>query len=164
MKFQVPSSKFQIHSGFGLVEIVVVTGIILMTFFGFSQAGLLSLRLLQSEKENLQAMLLAQEAMEAVRAIRDESWVNNITPLANGTPYYLITENGLWRITAASPGSLNGKYLRSIMFDQVFRKSSDPGKDQISSGGDTYDDSAYTRKVTVRVAWEAKEKILTSYL
>lgn len=151
-------------AGFGLVEIVVVTGIILITFLGFSQAGLLSLRLLQSEKENLEAMLFAQEAMEVARAIRDESWADNITPLANGTLYYLVTENGLWRTTAANPGLLKGKYLRSITFDQVFRKNSDPGKDQIASGGDTYDDSANTRKVTVRVAWGAKEKVLVSYL
>src|SRR3990167_8830420 len=73
------------NAGFGLIEVVIVTAIITVSLFAFLQAGILAVRLLRNEKENLELTLLAGEAMEAVRAVRDDSWTANIAPVATST-------------------------------------------------------------------------------
>ncbi|MBI4137846.1 MAG: hypothetical protein HY472_01180 [Candidatus Sungbacteria bacterium] len=154
-KFQVPSSKFQ--KGLGLIEVLLVSALVTAVFGAFLQASTLSLRLLHREKENLEAVFLAGEALEAVRAIRDESWDQNIAPLTNQTPYYPIIENGKWRLSAQNPGTINNRYARSLVFDQVFRDA----EDRIALAG-TYDPD--TRKVTSRITWEGKDTELVAYI
>lgn len=132
--------------GFGLIEIVIVTAVVTVALFAFSQAGVLALRLLRNEKENLEAALLAQEALEAVRSVRDESWTNNINTLLNGTSYYPIVANNKWSLVTAPPGFINGKYLRYVRLDQVFRD----GSDHIAPSG-TLD--LNTRRVSARIEW-----------
>ncbi len=144
-------------SGFGLIEIVVVTAVVTTALFAFSQTGILSVRLLRAEKENLEATLLAQEAMEAIRSLRDESWTNNITPMVNATTYYPIVENGKWKLSTVSPGVLNGKYTRVAIFDEVRRDA----QDRISPSG-TVDSG--TRKVTARVTWGGKQAEIVTYI
>lgn len=144
--FKFYSLCFNFSQGFGLIEVIVVTAIVVTTFFAFAQSGILALRLLREEKENLEATLLAQEGLEAVRVMRDESWTNNINPLVNGTTYYPVIENGKWKLTTTDPGLINNKYSRTIISAQVFRDV----QDKIAGAG-TVD--ANTRKVTSRISW-----------
>ena len=132
--------------GFGLIEIVIVTAVVTTALFAFSQAGVLAMRLLRAEKENLEAMLLAQETMEAIRSFRDESWSVNIAPLSNGIRYYPVIVNGKWSLTPNPPPLTNGKYLRYVVFDQVSRDS----QDRISISGSPDNE---TRKATARTEW-----------
>ncbi len=143
--------------GFGLIEVVVVTAIISAVLAAFLQAGTLSLRLLRTEKQNLEATMLAQEAMEAVRVVRDESWSANIAPLVNGTIYYPVVINGKWNLSRNNPGLINAMYARQVVFSQVFRN----GTDDIASSG-TADTG--TRKVTVTVSWGTKQIQLFTYI
>lgn len=143
--------------GFGLIEIVIVTAIMAVAFFGFLQAGITSIKLLRNERENLESSLLAKEAMEAVRSARDESWTTNIVPLTNGVNYYPVVENSKWKLTQTSPGLINGKYNRYVFFDQVFRD----GQDKISLTG-TLDIN--TRKITARATTTAKTTELVTYI
>lgn len=133
-------------SGFGLVEIIVVIGIVTVALFSFSQTSIVAIRVLRQEKENMEATFLAKEALEAVRAVRDESWTNNIAPLANGTFYYPVVENGKWKLSATPSGFISGKYLRYVFFGQVYRDA----QDKIASAGTA--DSG-TRKITARAEW-----------
>jgi len=149
--------NFSSRSGFGLIEIVIVTAIVIVTLGAFLQAGTLSVRLLHTQKESLIATLLAQEGMEAVRAVRDESWTANIAPLVNGTTYYPAVINNKWGITTNNPGVQNGLYSRSITFAQVSRN----GQDDIAPSG-TVDTN--TRKVTVTVSWGSKQEQLVAYI
>lgn len=132
--------------GFGLVEIVVVIGIITVALFSFSQTGIVAVKVLRQEKENMEATLLAKETIEAARAVRDESWTNNIAPLANGQIYYPIIENGKWKLSASSPGFINGKYDRYVIFNEVLRDA----QDRIAASGNV---DAGTRKITSRAQW-----------
>jgi len=132
--------------GFGLIEIVIVTAVVTVALFAFLQAGVLAVRLLGAEKENLEATLLAKEALEAVRSARDESWTSNIAALANGTNYYPVVVNSKWSLTAVPPALINNKYTRYVIFDKVFRD----GRDRIASSG-TLDPN--TKKVTARIEW-----------
>ena len=144
------------NQGFGLVEIIVVTAMISGVFFAFSQAQVVSVKLLRGEKEYLEATLLAQEALEAVRSVRDESWTLNIATLANGATYYPVVQNGKWALTITSPGLINGKYTREIIFSEVYRNT----QDKIAVSG-TLD--ANTKLVTAKVSWSGKTKELKMY-
>lgn len=145
------------RDGFGLVEIVIVTGILAASLFAFLQTEVLSVRLLRTERDNLEAVFLAQEGLDGVRSIRDESWANNIAPLINETIYYPVVENSKWRLVTSDPGKIEGRYTRTIVFSQVFRNASD----QITPSG-TLDTG--TRKVTSRVAWGSGQKEIVAYL
>ncbi len=144
-------------SGFGLIELVVVAAIASATLAGFLQAAILSLRLLHAEQESLQATMLAQEGMEAVRSVRDESWTNNIVPLVNGALYYPVVLNNKWTLSANNPGLFNGLYTRQVVFQQVFRNATD----DIAASG-TLDTG--TRKITMTVSWGSKQVQLVSYI
>lgn len=144
-------------SGFGLVELVVVAAIASATLAGFLQAAILSLRLLHAQQESLEATMLAQEGMEAVRSVRDESWTDNITPLINGTVYYPMVINNKWILSTNNPGLFNQRYARQVIFGQVFRNATD---DIAATGvADTG-----TRKVTMTVSWGSKQVQLISYI
>lgn len=151
------TSHPSLRSGFGLIEIIIVTAIVTIALFGFSQSSVVALKLLRAEKENLGASLLAGEALEAVRALRDESWSNNIAPSVNGVFYYPVIENSKWKLDTTAPLPINGKYSRYVIFDQVLRDQ----QDKISSSG-TPDPS--TRKVTARVINGNKISELITYL
>ncbi|MBI2640724.1 MAG: type II secretion system protein [Candidatus Sungbacteria bacterium] len=145
------------ENGFGLIEIVVVTAIVTTALFAFLQAGTLAVRLLRAEKENLEAILLAQESVEAARLLRDESWSANIASLANAANYYPVFENGKWKLSSISPGLVNGKYTRLVILDEVRRDA----QDKISSSGSV---DTNTRKVTARVSWSTKQTELVTYI
>lgn len=142
-------------NGFGLIEIIVSTAVVSIALLSFSQIGVLSLKLLRNAKENLEAILLAQESLEAVRSVRDESW-SNIMALVNGTSYYPVVQNSKWVLSPISPGLVNNKYTRYVVFGPVTRDT----QDRIAPTG-TLD--AGTRSVTSRVLWGRGEEVAVSY-
>src|SRR3989338_2072565 len=150
--------KILFIEGFCLIEVVIVTAIITVSLFAFLQAGILAVRLLRNEKENLELTLLAGEAMEAVRAVRDESWTANIAPLAASTPYFPLIENGKWKLATVPPALLSGKYHRYIYIGDVYRDL----QDKIISSGGTLD--ANTKKITAVATSTSKTVTLVSYI
>lgn len=113
--------------GFGLIEAVVATAIASAALVAFLQAGALSLRLLRNEKENLRAKLLAQDAWEAARAVRDASWDDIAwrTAVQNPSlPYYPVLQNGKWALSTTTPGPV-GVYNQYVVFSRVRRDGSD---------------------------------------
>lgn len=153
-------SNFKINEGFGLVELVIATAIISIAFFAFLQTGIVAVRLLRNEKENLEATVLLQETMEVTRAVRDESWSANIgwrTDVSNPSPrYYPIIQNGKWLLATTSPGLVNGRYDRYVTFERVNRD----GSDRIAVSGS---DDPGTKKIKATVTWGAKTKEITAY-
>jgi len=145
-------------NGFGLVEIVVAVGIISITLFALLQTELVAIKLLRTEKENLEAMLLAEESLEAVRSIRDESWTTQIATLTDGALYHPVVENGKWKLSAGSSTVISGKYQRSVTFKTALRNV----RDQIAASGTADPD---TKEVTAIVSWgSGKQKTLTAYI
>lgn len=145
-------------AGFGLVEIVVTVGIISFALFGLLQTEIVAIKLLRGEKENIEATLLAEEALEAVRSLRDESWATNIGTITNGSLYHPTIENGKWKLSSGTSTTINGAYTRSIVFQAVTRNT----LDQIASTGTT---DTNTKKVVATVAWgQGRSKVLTAYI
>lgn len=132
-------------SGFGLVEILVVSSMVSVAVIGFAQVAQLSLRLLDREKSVLEATYIAEEGMEGMRALRDAGWTSNIASLTNGTTYY-ISATSTWSVATAPQAFMNGKYARTIVLNAVSRDASD----HIAASG-TLDNG--TRKVTATVSW-----------
>ncbi|MBI2097183.1 MAG: hypothetical protein HYT40_03510 [Candidatus Sungbacteria bacterium] len=150
--FQFSIFNFQTYraGGFGLVEIVVVAAMVSIAIVSFGEVARISLRLLQDEKNALEASFLLQEGLEGVRALRDQSWNANIANLANDTNYFLSVGVGsLWDLTATVQSNINGRYFRTIVFQAVNRNAND----QISPSG-TLDTG--TRKVIVTVSWRSR--------
>lgn len=131
------------NKGFGLMEIIIVSAIILTALVGFLQAETSSLRLLRTEKDSLEASFLAQEGLEAARALRDENW-SSVASTTNGAVYSPVLAGAKWSLSAGS--STVGAYTRTLVFDQVLRNA----QDEISSSG-TLDYG--TRKVVSIVSW-----------
>ena len=157
--FRISNFEFRNSSegGFGLIEIIIVTAIVAVALFGFLQAGIVSLKLLRAEKENLEASLLAEEVLEAVRSVRDESWAGNISWRPDNTSYYPTMVNGKWQLATSSVGLINGTYTASTSFSSVVRDA----QDKIAASGAS--DSG-TKKVTARVGWGSHQVTLTTYL
>ena len=152
LNFDFCTLHFEFLNGFGVIEIIIVVAIVAGSFLAFLQTESLAIRLLRNEKENLEAAFLAQESLEVARAVRDESWTNNIVPLANGPFYYPMIESGKWKLVSTDPGPVNGKYTRYVIFEEVRRDA----QDRISATG-TIDPG--TRKITSRVLWNQGTKI-----
>jgi len=148
------------QKGIGMIEIIVCLAIIAVTFWGFLELVRYNLKIQEQSEAKLEAMNLAIEAIEAVRSIRDENW-NNLASLSLETRYYPIISTNKWTLTAANPGPINGLYDRWVIFERVYRDSSD----DISSSGT---EDSQTKKVTAVLQWNDRGQIkqfnLTTYL
>lgn len=133
--------------GFGMLEILIAAALIALTVVGFGQVARTAIRSLEAEKMELEAAYLADEGIEAVRALRDSSWEDSIAALVPDT-YYLELGEG-WSLVSSPEPLLAGRYTRSVRLDEVRR---DATTFQISSNpADPVDGG--TRLVTVTVSW-----------
>lgn len=141
--------KLNTSRGFGLVEILIA-----VSFVGLALAGLITLtnltfKISQQAKNNLIAANLSAEALEAVRAIKEESWstINNLTI---GSPYHPQKSGSplKWSLAAGNE-NLNG-FTRQVVVENVRRDS----QFNIVSSGGTLDSD--TKKITASVSWYYK--------
>ncbi len=143
----------------GLIDIIVSIAIITLAFWSFIQIAVLGVRVQREAERRETAIFLTEEAIEAVRLARDESWSTNIAPLALGTDYYVSASGTQWLFSTTDPGLINNLYTRTVRFDRVLRDAND---DIAASGTEDTD----TREVTVTVNWgsPSKEYQIITYL
>lgn len=148
--------------GIGVIEIVVVAGIISTVFLSISQLLVLATRPIAAGAREAQAMFLAEEAIEAVRTLRNVDWTDNIASLTNDTPYYPLLAGDNWSLTTSNPGVIDNTYTRTVVVSAVYRD----GDDNISTSSGTLDEK--TRKVTATVSWsergQSKSVVLETYI
>lgn len=137
------------NRGVSLVEVVVGSAIILLAIGAITATFTLFLRSEFDNVNQVQAALLAEEGIEAIRSIRDAGYTTGILPLSTSTPYYLVwnSASSTWA-TSTSMSLVDGQFLRKVTFANVYRNATD----DIAATG-TYDSG--TRLVTVRVSWAA---------
>lgn len=133
------------HShGQSLVEVILVTFL-----FGVLGTGLLSTLLSSSfvSSRGVEYSLSAgyiEEAIQAVRSIRDRDW----SSLTNGT-HGLTTANGYYAFAGTSDALDGGRFTRTITVENVYRT--------VSLSGDIADTGildAATKRILVNVTWE----------
>ena len=136
--------------GVSLIEVLIASAIIMSSVVAIMgvYSGLTSLSIRNTMK--VQAGMLLDEGAEALRFMRDVSWNTNISPLVNGTTYYLywnhtVSEYG-WRATT-TPDSIDDQFVRSFVLSSVNRD----GSFNIVNTGGVLDSG--TRKATITVSW-----------
>ncbi len=147
--------------GFSLVEVVVGSAIIAGVLLSVMITFLAFMELSRYSVERTQAVYLAEEAVEAVRYLRNETW-NNIDGLANDQDYWLSFVAGTWELDPTATGLIDGKFDRRIRLAEVFRDADD----KITASGGSLDPE--TRKLTVTINWSRSgqdySQSVTTYL
>lgn len=154
------SGKLMAKKGFGIVETLIASAIIMVILFALTSAGRAAIRSNQYFQERAQATFLAQEGLELTRQIRDTYWIDqdNTTNWETfssmiGSDRSLNFSEGRYSLVS-TPGidttTLAGiKYTRTISF----AANSIPD-DVISLHAN--DNSVHNAvKVTVRINWNS---------
>ncbi|PIP21927.1 MAG: hypothetical protein COX39_00200 [Candidatus Nealsonbacteria bacterium CG23_combo_of_CG06-09_8_20_14_all_40_13] len=159
--------------GFGILETVLATGILIMVVAAAVYLGNMSVRNSTTANERTAAYNYAQEGTEIVRQIRDTNWL--ISPAPDYWYRLLCTQNTLYpndvgqsqsfkRTFLGAPtyrycldaGSESlGIYTRYIYIDYV--NVTDPALTSLCGGSL----SPNCRKIRVRVEWPSRGKILS---
>src|SRR3990172_6007306 len=100
--FQVSSFKFQ-ERGVGIVEIIIAVFIISTAFFAILQLSVMTMKAAGERNNKERALQLAQEGIEASRAIRDSGWTANIAGLSFGSTYYPVNNSAAWALAPSNP-------------------------------------------------------------
>ena len=149
------------NRGVGVVEIVVVAGITSLVLVSILQLLVLSTRPVGTGIRETQANFYAEEAIEAVRLLRNTDWSDNIANKTSGTTYYPVLSSNNWTLSTTNPGNVDGIFERTVVLGDVYRDTND----NINSVG-TLDSK--TRKVTATVAWDdhgqAKSVVIETYV
>ncbi len=147
----IKTKYFGTSRGIGLVEILIVTAVLGVGLLAVISFLIYSRGVTFQVARTTEATSLAEEGIEVVRVLRDESWATNIASLISGTTYYPdisgVNPNDKWTLGTTDPGVINNLYTRTVVVENVGRDAND---DILSSGG-TPDGN--TKKVTSTVTW-----------
>jgi hypothetical protein len=137
------SNNYQ--SGLTLVEVVVACSIILVAVITLIAVHSLYLRTALANGSAVKAAYLAEEGIEAMRYLRDDSWDTKIAPLSAGVDYGVAIASGTW-VVSAGANWVDG-FERRVTVEDVYR---DVSGDIVSSGGIL---DPGTKLVVATIAW-----------
>src|SRR4030067_3008906 len=118
--------------GVGLVEILIVLAVVGVCFLAIISFLIFSRGVTFQVARSTEATALAEEAIEAVRGMRDEGWTANIAPLTSGATYYPVVTADKWTLSTPNTGTIHNLYTRTVVVENVGRDGND---DIVSSGG-----------------------------
>lgn len=138
-------SVFEIVIGVSIMTLIALS--VIAAFHFYLRAGL-------SVTPHVQAILLAEEGLEVVRYLRDESWATYIEPLSAGTQYYPVyaTSTNTWELASTSPGLLLSTFERDVTVEDVYRRTADDTIVDVSSSDPKELDDG-TKHIRVEVRW-----------
>jgi len=137
---------FKNKNGQSLLEAILAMAVFSMLVAGMAALVLGGSEGLMQGSEQTEAAALAQEGLEAVRAIRDGAW-NKLVYNQSGVE----TSGGQWLFSGEGSIQQIGPYTRVISFGDVCRD----GSQSITDCPGQYTD-VHTKKITVTVSWEAR--------
>jgi len=143
-------------SGFGLLEIIVGIAVISISIFGITSVSAISLRAINEALNNVKVSFLLEEGVEAVKILRDTSWLLNIAPLISGDNNYLNFNGSTWQTVSVNT-FIDSKFERKFILENVLR---DANYDIANSG--TLDTN--TKKFTVLVSWRERTGTTTKQI
>lgn len=165
----------KIKNGFGIVEVLIASVIMMIVIFALTAAGRSALRGTIYLHERAQAMYLAQEGIEQVRQVRDSNWLDNLpaTTFKQFTDYgvddtaeWAIAYDGStapfgFKIAPALPDNSNSDitidgtvFNRTIIFKQIL------STDNIVPAYGDFTTTAKNQsvvKVTVNLKWQSND-------
>lgn len=131
--------------GQSLLEIVVALAIFSLVSTAIASMVLGSFSALSQGGDYLEAEVLAQEAIEAVRSVHDRAWNENIFNKSS-----VEISGNKWIYSGEGTEEIIGKFVRKINFNNVCRDSNH----DISPCPALYSD-VHSKEVAVRVEWIA---------
>jgi Tfp pilus assembly protein PilV len=142
----------QRQEGFNLVEIVIATGIISLSLVSVIYIAGQSLVISHTSLDTYVASTVLEEAAEAVRVVRDDSWAD-IAALDPATTYYptFDSSTNTWLLSTSSSDGVVGMYTRSITVEEVLREA---GSGEISPSGSP---DADAKRITAHVTWTTSD-------
>jgi hypothetical protein len=135
--------------GQGILEVIIAMAIFSLIVASMATMVLGGLSTLTQGGQQTEAEALAQEGIEAVRAVRNGDWDS-----LNCTTCVASVSGGEWILSSASSETI-GIYSRTINISDVYRD----GSNDIAESG-TLD--GYTKLVEVEVSWMIREGITNS--
>jgi|GEM_PF-1189104 len=140
------------NQGQSLLEVILALAIfalISVTLVTMATGGLASL---DQGGRQIEAGALAQEGMEAVRAVRDRAWNELVFTTSTVT-----TTGGQWVLGGEDASATIGDYTRVINFENICRGAGN----NITTCPGAYGD-AHSKKVTSEVFWSPRVGVTTS--
>lgn len=138
------------HRGISIIEVVLGVSIAAVTIAFMSHAVVRYASVGTENLERARAVFLAEESIELMRYLRDDSWTN-ISSLTNGTKYYLSLSTTTIATTTV-PSLIDTVYTRTITTSAVYRATS--GDDIVAStSGASKAIDVNTKLITATVTW-----------
>ncbi len=133
--------------GIVLAEVIVGAAIIATSFVAIIGVYSTLTKYSFQTLPRIQAAMLAEEGLEALRSMRDESYATRLSPLSTNTTYYLYWSPTLSKFMATTTSSsIDSTFTRTLTVQNAYRD----GSYNLASAG-TLD--ADTKLLTVSVAW-----------
>lgn len=141
--------------GFGILEIIISLSIISFTLFSLVGVFILASRLEAQTGNKVRANFLAEEGVEVLRFLRDQSWSGNLSSLSPVSTYYLsfFATSSAWSVGVVPQGLADNLFLRSVTVESVSR---DPATSNIEFVYNSSNDDPSTKKFNVVVAWRER--------
>ena len=137
-----------------LVELLIVLAIIAIGLAYIIGAFAFYLGILNTKKNVTYANALAQQSLEGVRSVRDNTdWeTDGLGTFLTGSPYHLEQAGSPLHWVLVSGSQTTNGFKQEIFFDNVYRDSND---NIVASGGVMDPDS---KKVSAIISWNQKSK------
>jgi len=154
--------NYKSRAGFSLVEVLIACVIISLTTLALMSTASKGIELSNRALRQVQASMLIEEGVEAVKSIRDTNW-ETISSLNLDTNYYLFfdTNTNTWSLSTTPESLVDEIFTRTVILTAVNRDDND----DISPSG-TIDTGI--KRVNVTVSWPSKNdtisKNITFYL
>lgn len=132
--------------GLTLVEVIIAVSIILVFLIVLFSVNTLYIKTAFENTGSVQATLLAEEGIEAVRFLKNASWADNIAVLTSGTNYSLTLQTNNWELVTSNI-YIDNRFERIVTFSDVYR---DLNGDIVTGGGSL---DPNTKLVTATVSW-----------
>lgn len=147
-----PKLNLKFQKGQSILEVIVAVAIFSLIGAAMASMAVGSFTALTQGGEQTEAVNLAQEGIEAVRAIRDRAWNENIYNKSS-----IAVNSNEWIFNGEGTEETIGQYARTITFSDVCRDNND---EIVVCPGDYID--VHSKKATVIVSWEIRSGVVNS--
>lgn len=148
------------NRGSGIIEVIIGLTIVSVGIFALIRTYNYYIKFALAHRYDVQATLLAEEGIEAVKLMRDISWTNRIANLNSDINYGIALTDGVWTSTAGV-NYVDNKFERSFVLSDVYR---DPEDSIAVSGTLDPDTKKVTVTVSVRTILSTTTKSISTYI
>lgn len=148
--------KLIFKKGSSLVEMLVGLSILVFVVLGFVVSFNYFVRSSILGTKTVQSYFLAEEGLEAVKSMRNNSWATNINQLISGQNYYFYFNGNSWEGTTTQ-SKIDNIFTRKFVLENVYRNTNG----DISSSG-VLDPGS--KKINVFVSYNINDSVITKNL